>query len=57
VNRTVEAVLGYSEYEELARPLMDFVHPDDRERIEVGAGRVPAVGTAHAFGNRIRQAV
>ena len=40
VNPTVEAVLGYTEREALARPFMEFVHPDDRERTEQEARRV-----------------
>src|SRR4051794_187519 len=34
VNPAVEAVLGFNEREALARPFMEFVHPDDRERTE-----------------------
>jgi PAS domain S-box-containing protein len=49
VNSSVEAILGYSEREALARPFIEFVHPDDRERTEVEAGRVVAVGTARTF--------
>jgi PAS domain S-box-containing protein len=53
VNPTVEAVLGYSEREALARPFMEFVHPDDRERTEEEARRVVAGAMALAFENRI----
>src|SRR4051794_8464609 len=53
VNPTVEAVLGYTEREALARPFMEFVHPDDRERTEEEARRVVAGATALAFENRI----
>jgi PAS domain S-box-containing protein len=53
VNPTVEAVLGYTEREALARPFMEFVHPDDRERTEEEARRVVAGTTARAFENRI----
>ena len=53
VNPTVEAVLGYTEREALARPFMEFVHPDDRERTEEEARRVVAGATAVAFENRI----
>ena len=37
VNPTVGAVLGYTEREALARPFMEFVHPDDRAAIAVEA--------------------
>jgi PAS domain S-box-containing protein len=53
VNPTVAALLGYTEREALARPFMEFVHPDDRERTEEEARRVVAGATASAFENRI----
>ncbi len=53
VNPAVEAVLGYSEREALARPFMEFVHPDDRERTEQEARRVIGGATALSFENRI----
>jgi PAS domain S-box-containing protein len=53
VNPAVEAVLGYTEREALARPFMDFVHPDDRKRTEEAARRVVGGATARAFENRI----
>jgi PAS domain S-box-containing protein len=53
VNPAVEAVLGYSEREALARPFMEFVHPDDRERTEQEASRVVGGATALSFENRI----
>jgi PAS domain S-box-containing protein len=46
VNPAVEAVLGYTEREALARPFMEFVHPDDRERTEEEARRVVDGATA-----------
>ena len=33
-NPTVEALLGYTEHDWRARPFMEFIHPDDRERSE-----------------------
>ena len=53
VNPTVEALLGYTERDWLARPFMDFIHPDDRERSEEEARRVLGGGTARPFENRI----
>jgi PAS domain S-box-containing protein len=53
VNPTVETVLGYSEREALARPFMEFVHLEDRERTEEEARRVVAGAAALAFENRI----
>src|SRR6266498_4173295 len=53
VNPTFEAVLGYTEREALARPFMEFFHPDDRERTEQEARRVMGGATALAFENRI----
>ncbi len=53
VNPAVEAVLGYTEREALARPFMEFVHPDDRERTEEEARRVVGGATAVSFENRI----
>jgi PAS domain S-box-containing protein len=48
VNPAFEALLGYTEAEALARPYLDFIHPDDRERMLVeriglrsGAGNTP----------------
>ncbi|HEX9379227.1 MAG TPA: GAF domain-containing protein, partial [Gaiellaceae bacterium] len=53
VNPTVEAVLGYTEREALARPFMEFVHPDDRKRSEEEACHVVGGATARGFENRI----
>jgi len=53
VNPTVGAVLGYTEREALARPFMEFVHPDDRDRTEEEARRVVGGAKALAFENRI----
>ena len=53
VNPAVEAILGYTEREALARPFMEFVHPDDHERTEEEAGRVVGGAKALAFENRI----
>jgi PAS domain S-box-containing protein len=52
VNPAAEQILGYSEEELLARPYLDLVHPDDRDRT---AARTAAVGDAKptmSFENR-----
>jgi PAS domain-containing protein len=54
VNPAVEAVLGYSEREALARPVMELVHPDDRERSEQETRRVVEGATAHGVELRLR---
>jgi PAS domain S-box-containing protein len=53
VNPAVEAILGYTEREALARPFMEFVHSDDHERTEEEARRVAGGAKALAFENRI----
>jgi len=53
VNPTVEALLGYTEREALARPFMEFVHPGDREPSEEVARRVVGGATTRAFENRM----
>jgi PAS domain S-box-containing protein len=52
VNPAARKILGYSEEEFLARPYLDFVHPDDRERTRAEAAGL-AEGTATlSFENR-----
>jgi PAS domain S-box-containing protein len=52
-NPAFERVLGYSEREALARPYLDFVHPDDRERTRAEAVRLVQGKTILAFENRM----
>jgi PAS domain S-box-containing protein len=52
VNPAFEALLGYTEQEALARPYIDFVHPDDRERTLAEAGRLEEGQTTTSFDNR-----
>jgi len=52
VNPAVKQVLGYTEQELLARPYMDFVHPDDRERSAAEAAAVSQGKATPAFENR-----
>jgi PAS domain S-box-containing protein len=53
VNPAFERLLGYTEREALARPYLDFVHPDDRERTEAEAVRAVQGETILALENRM----
>jgi PAS domain S-box-containing protein len=52
VNPAVEEVLGYTEEELLARPYLDLVHPDDRERTAAEAAAIGHGKTTLSFENR-----
>jgi PAS domain S-box-containing protein len=52
VNPAVEQVLGYTEQEFLARPYLDLVHPDDRERTRAEAAAITEGRTTLSFVNR-----
>ncbi|HEV7752649.1 MAG TPA: PAS domain S-box protein [Baekduia sp.] len=52
VNPAAERILGYTEEELLARPYLDFVHPDDRQRTEGEAAAIGRDKTAVPFENR-----
>src|SRR3954468_660326 len=52
VNPAVEKVLGYTAEEFLARPYLDLVHPDDRERTAAQAAAVGHGRTTLSFENR-----
>jgi two-component system, sensor histidine kinase and response regulator len=55
VNRAFEEALGYSRQELMARPLLEFIHPDDLERtLELRASKNTA-GSVGAFENRYRR--
>lgn len=54
VNPAVEKSLGYSRATLLNTPLIDFVHPDDRERTIAQVERVSTGETLSAFENRYR---
>ena len=52
VNPAVEQILGYTRDELLARPYLDFVHPDDRERTAAEAAAISQGKTTLSFENR-----
>jgi PAS domain S-box-containing protein len=52
VNPAVERILGYTEEELLARPYLDLVHPDDRERTAARAAAIGQGETTLSFENR-----
>jgi PAS domain S-box-containing protein len=52
VNPAVEQVLGYTREEVLARPYLDLVHPDDRERTAAEAAALSQGKTTTSFENR-----
>jgi PAS domain S-box-containing protein len=52
VNPAVEQVLGYTDQEVLARPYLDLVHPDDRERTAAEAAAISQGKTTLSFDNR-----
>jgi PAS domain S-box-containing protein len=53
INPAVEQVLGYTQEEFLARPYLDFVHPDDRERTAAQAAALSAGKGTPSFENRV----
>jgi PAS domain S-box-containing protein len=55
VNPAFERVLGWAPAEMIARPFLDFVMEEDRERTIGELGRMAAVGTPTPFENRYRK--
>jgi PAS domain S-box-containing protein len=53
VNPAAEEILGYTKAELLARPYLDFVHPEDRERTAAEAGAIGQGKTTLSFENRL----
>ena len=54
LNPVWEQVLGYTREELLARPYLDFVHPDDRDSTTREANRLSGGGSVLSFENRYR---
>jgi diguanylate cyclase (GGDEF)-like protein/PAS domain S-box-containing protein len=54
VNRSFSRVLGYDQDELLARPFVEFVHPDDRVETIAETGRLSSGQICLAFENRYR---
>jgi len=52
VNPAFSRVLGYTAAELTSRPYIDFVHPEDRGRTAVQAGRLASGGVVLKFDNR-----
>jgi PAS domain S-box-containing protein len=52
VNPAVEQVLGYTPEEFLARPYLDFVHPDDRDKTAALTAALREGKTSPSFENR-----
>ena len=52
LNRAWEVTLGFSRTELMARPSIEFVHPEDRERTREQNREVKAGGQARSFENR-----
>jgi PAS domain S-box-containing protein len=52
VNPAVEQILGYTAEEFLARPYLEFVHPDDREKTAAQAARIGQGKKVTSFENR-----
>jgi PAS domain S-box-containing protein len=52
VNPAVQQILGYTEEAFLARPYLEFVHPDDREQTKAEAAAISEGRTTLSFENR-----
>ena len=52
VNLAFERTLGYTTEDFVSRPILDFVHPEDRERTRTALGVLAGGGALHQFENR-----
>ncbi|MCX7178344.1 MAG: PAS domain-containing protein, partial [Proteobacteria bacterium] len=52
INPAFVALLGYSEAEILARPFIEFVHPEDRQATRDEMARQQQLGFSTDFSNR-----
>jgi PAS domain S-box-containing protein len=52
VNPAFERTLGYQEAELLSRPLLEFIHPDDRQAVEATMARLQTGHGAERFESR-----
>ena len=52
INSNFNRVLGYTERELLARPFLDFVHPDDREMTKAAMAKLEFGEPVFGFTNR-----
>jgi PAS domain S-box-containing protein len=52
VNPAFERTLGYAAEEFVSRPMIDFVHPEDRERTRTALGVLAGGDELHQFENR-----
>ncbi|MFI5177647.1 MAG: response regulator [Vicinamibacterales bacterium] len=54
LNRAWEQTLGFTDAELCAKPYLDFIHPDDRDKTVAEASRIAGGATALRFENRYR---
>lgn len=55
INPAFERALGYSAAELVSRPLVDFIHPDDRDSTRTALATAPQTDGAIKFENRCRR--